>query len=151
MNSDQNSRGFMDIAKKAAKHSNCRRKRVGAILVRGDKVLVRTANGTPDGMMSCDDGGCPRCLSEVPRGDQYEECVCLHAEQSVIAQAARAGVPTSGAILYCTVRPCLTCMKISLEAGINRIVYDEDIQFTPEVEEASRHFSQMTELDVLKI
>ena len=141
---------FMSMAWDVAQHSNCRRRKVGVTIVRDGAVVITAANGTPAGMTPCNEGGCLRCLSDAPSGELYDSCLCIHAEQVAIARATRTGVPTDGATLYCTLRPCLTCVKLCLEAGISKIVYDEEIQFTPDVEEAYKQFTKETGLSFAK-
>ena len=138
--------GFMDIAWKAAQHSNCMRRKVGVVVVLNGAVVITATNGTATGMIPCNEGGCPRCLSNTPSGELYDSCLCIHAEQSAIAQAARTSLQTDGATLYCTLRPCLTCAKLCLKAGIKGIVYDESIQFSSDVEQAYEKFIQETGL-----
>lgn len=141
---------FMSMAWDVAQQSNCRRRKVGAIIVRNGSVVSTASNGTPAGMTPCNRGGCLRCLSDTRSGELYDSCLCIHAEQAAIARATRTGVPTDGATLYCTLRPCLTCVKLCLEAGISSIVYDEEIQFTPDVEEAYEQFTKETGLSFAK-
>lgn len=137
---------FIGLAWDVVQHSNCRRRKVGVVIVLEGSVIITAANGTPAGMTSCNDGGCPRCLSDVPSGELYDSCLCTHAEQLAVAKAAREGLRTEGAALYCTLRPCLTCTKICLGAGIKEIVYDESIQFSSDVEQAYEKLIQETGL-----
>jgi dCMP deaminase len=60
---------------------------------------------------------------EVPSGTHHELCRGLHAEQNAIIQAARNGVTTEGATLYCTYMPCVICSKMIINAGIKRIIF----------------------------
>lgn len=140
----------MSMAWDVAQHSNCGRRKVGVTIVRDGAVVITAANGTPAGMTPCNEGGCLRCLSDTPSGELYDSCLCIHAEQVAIARATRTGLPTDGATLYCTLRPCLTCVKLCLEAGISNIVYDEEIRFTPDVEEAYKQFIKETGLSIAK-
>jgi len=142
--------GFMDIAYKVAQHSKCRRRKVGVVIVLDGAVVITATNGTPAGMISCNEGGCPRCLSGTPSGELYDSCLCIHAEQLAIAQAARTGLQTDGATLYCTLRPCLTCAKLCLEAGVKDIIYNESIQFSSDVEQAYEELVQKTGLNVTR-
>ena len=58
-------------------------------------------------------------------GTSLDTCLCLHAEQNAIVQAAYHGVGIAGGAIYCTHQPCLTCAKMIVNAGLTRIVYDE--------------------------
>ena len=147
---EQHDREFMDYSTKVAQDSNCRRRKVGAVIVLGELVVISAANGTPAGMTPCNEGGCKRCLLGAPSGESYDSCVCIHAEQSAIAQAARMGLHTEGATLYCTLRPCLTCLKVCLAAGIVDIIYNEDIQFQIDVEDTYKEFVLATGLKLTK-
>ena len=131
---------FMQYARDVARKSNCRRRQVGAVIVYGDVTIVTASNGTPPGMTPCNQDGCERCLSDTPSGGSYDSCLCMHAEQSAIADAARLAKSTQGATLYCTLRPCIPCLNLCLHAGIVRVVYDEGIKFTAAVEAAYRRF-----------
>ena len=135
-------------ARKVSQLSNCSRTAVGVVVARGSKVMAQAANGTQPGVRSCTDGGCSRCRSETARGQNYESCLCIHAEQAAVARAARRGRALDGAAMYSTLRPCLTCAKIALEAGIVRIVYADHIQFPPDVEAAYVQFIQESGLAV---
>ena len=114
---------FMSLAHLAATRSTCLRRHVGAVIVK-DRMLLSTGyNDTPRGMRNCGDGGCPRCGSDAAAGTGLDTCLCLHAEQNAIIQAAYHGVAIVGGAIYCTHQPCLTCAKMIVNAGLARIVY----------------------------
>ncbi len=141
---------FMSMAWDVAQQSNCRRREVGVVVALNGTVVITATNGTPAGVIPCNEGGCLRCLSDTPSGELYDSCLCIHAEQSAIAQAAQTGLQIGGATLYCTLRPCLTCVKLCLKAGILNIVYDEGIQFTSDIEEAYEQCIKETGLSIIK-
>ncbi|HET9000245.1 MAG TPA: cytidine/deoxycytidylate deaminase family protein [bacterium] len=114
---------FMSLARLAATRSTCLRRQVGAIIVKDRMVLSTGYNDTPRGLPNCGDGGCPRCRSDAPAGSGLDTCLCLHAEQNAIIQAAYHGVGIAGAVIYCTHQPCLTCAKMIINAGLSRVVY----------------------------
>ncbi len=114
----------MSLAQLAATRSTCLRRRVGAVIVKDRMVLSTGYNDTPRGMRNCGDGGCDRCRSDVAPGTALDTCLCLHAEQNAIIQAAYHGVGIAGATIYCTHQPCLVCAKMIVNSGIERIVYD---------------------------
>ena len=118
-------RYFMDIAQVAAKRSNCSRRQVAAVLVRDRRIISTGYNGTPRGVKNCCDGGCPRCNSNTPSGSNLHECLCSHAEENAIVQAAYHGIAVKGATLYTTYSPCLLCAKMIINAGIVEVVYHE--------------------------
>ena len=117
---------FMEIAQVVAKRSNCSRRQVAAVIVKENHLLSTGYNGTPRGVKNCFDGGCPRCSGHAPSGTGLDECLCVHAEQNAICQAARYGVDVSGGKIYVTISPCLTCAKLILNAGIKEVVYGGD-------------------------
>ncbi len=118
-------RYFMDIAHVAAARSNCCRRQVAAVLVRDRRIISTGYNGTPRGVRNCCDGGCPRCNSEVPSGENLGECLCSHAEENSIVQAAYHGIMVKGSTLYTTYSPCLQCAKMIINAGIVEVVYHQ--------------------------
>lgn len=117
-------RYFMMLAKRVASRSTCLRRQVGAVLVLENRVLATGYNGAPSGLPHCEELGCLRDLLCVPSGERQELCRALHAEQNALIQAAIYGVSVKGATLYCTHRPCITCAKMLLNAGVERVVYE---------------------------
>ena len=118
-------RYFMDIAHVAASRSNCSRRQVAAVVVRDKQIISTGYNGTPRGIKNCSEGGCPRCNSDVPSGQGLHQCLCSHAEENAIVQAAYNGIMLKGATLYTTYSPCLLCAKMIINAGIVEVVYHE--------------------------
>ena len=116
---------FMDIAFLVARRSTCRRRQVGAVVVRDKRILATGYNGAPTGLPHCLDIGCLREELGVASGERHELCRGLHAEQNVIIQAAYHGVSVKGATLYCTNLPCSICSKMLINAGIGQIIYQE--------------------------
>ena len=114
---------FMDIAHVAAKRSNCCRRRVAAVIVKNKQIISTGYNGTPRGIANCDEGGCPRCNSTVKSGHGLTECLCCHAEENAIVQAAKHGISVEGAMLYTTFSPCLLCAKMIINSGIEEVVF----------------------------
>lgn len=118
-------RYFMDIAHVAASRSNCSRRQVAAVVVRDKQIISTGYNGTPRGIKNCSEGGCPRCNSDVPSGEGLGQCLCSHAEENAIVQAAYNGIMLKGATLYTTFSPCLLCAKMIINAGIVEVVYHQ--------------------------
>ena len=116
---------FMGITHMVAKRSTCLRRHVGAILVKNKRILATGYNGAPAGLGHCAEIGCLRQNTSVPTGTRHELCRGLHAEQNVIIQAAYHGIAIEGATLYCTNKPCVICSKMIINAGIERIYYEE--------------------------
>lgn len=114
---------FMEITEVVAKRSTCKRRQVGAIVVKDKHILASGYNGAPSGLAHCLDAGCMREKLQVPRGERHELCRGLHAEQNAIIQAAVHGVQIQGGTLYSTTFPCVLCAKMLINAGIKKIVY----------------------------
>lgn len=117
---------FMELAEVVKKRGNCTRRKVGAIIVKDYRIITTGYNGTPHGIKNCFEGGCARCQKrDQGKIDWYEyeeSCVCLHAEQNAIIQAAYLGSSTKGGTLYTTANPCSSCAKMLINAGIKRVV-----------------------------
>lgn len=127
---------FMKEAKLWMGMSKCLSRKIGAILVKDNHVIATGYNGAPRGIPHCDyrddDGNyvnhhvsdkCPRRRMGYKSGEGLQFCVAVHAELNPILQAARMGISTVGAILYCYCgTPCLNCTKEIIQAGIKRVV-----------------------------
>ena len=98
---------FMGIADLVAQRSTCLRRKVGAVAVKDKRIVSTGYNGAPSGIRHCAEVGCLRQELGIPSGQRHEICRAVHAEQNVIVEAARFGIPLAGAELYCTTLPCL--------------------------------------------
>jgi dCMP deaminase len=115
---------FMKITKDVALRSTCLKRKVGAIIVKDHRVLSTGYNGAPKNIAHCSETGCLRKELKVPSGQRHELCRGLHAEQNAIIQAALHGVKIEGATIYSTYQPCIICVKMMINAGINKLVYE---------------------------
>ena len=120
----------MDIAHVVARRSNCCRRHVAALIIHGKRIISTGYNGTPRGIRNCFDGGCPRCATAKESGENLGDCICAHAEENAIVQAAHHGIAVDGGILYCTTSPCLMCAKMIINAGITGVIYEHEYHFT---------------------
>jgi dCMP deaminase len=127
---------FMKIAEDASMRSNCVRRKVGALIVKQRNIISTGYNGTPIGVKNCFEGGCSRCASDVEPGQGYDTCICVHAEANAMLLAARHGNATEGGVLYTTLRPCFSCLKEAVQAGIEEIVYEEEGAYGGPLEDA---------------
>ncbi len=109
---------FMEITFQVAKRSTCPRAAVGAVIVRDKRILTTGYNGSPRGQSHCTEVGCLMVNDHCVR--------TLHAEQNAIIQGALHGVDVSRSTLYVTHQPCLSCAKMIINAGIERVVYGGD-------------------------
>lgn len=116
---------FMRIAETVSTRATCMRRKVGAVIVKGERMLASGYNGAPRGIAHCADTVCLRTERNIPSGTQVELCRGTHAEQNAILQAAAHGVAIEGATLYCTHQPCVLCAKMIINVGIKRIVFKE--------------------------
>jgi dCMP deaminase len=120
---------FMDIAYMASTRSRCPRRFVGAVLVKGKKLLGTAYNGAPMGVPDCCEEGCMIAESvelEVVDGEERQvlkqRCVrTIHAEQNLMLFTNAAD--RVGATVYVTDQPCWTCANILANSGIAEIVF----------------------------
>src|SRR3989338_3158422 len=126
---------FMNIALQVKTRSTCMSAKKGAIIVKDKRIITTGYNGTPAGIVHCNQGGCIRCtqrhLGKIKSGSYSEPCICSHSEENAIVQAAYIGVATKGATMYSTFTPCVSCAKLIINAGIIKVVmkakYPDDV------------------------
>jgi dCMP deaminase len=117
---------FMDIARTVASRSNCVKRKVAAVVTIDKRIISTGYNGTPRGTTNCNEGGCPRCNDLAAGGTRLDECVCSHAEENAITQAAYHGVSLKGGTVYTTFSPCLQCTKMIINAGLAEVVFQSE-------------------------
>jgi dCMP deaminase len=116
---------FMMLAKLAASRSTCLSRPTGAVVVKDKQVVTTGYNGSLPGQSHCmDDGVCFRRTLKWPEAMKYDMCRSAHAEANAVSLAAKKGVSLEGAIIYCTLEPCITCSKLIVMSGIARVVYE---------------------------
>lgn len=120
----------MEIAHVVKSRGNCLRRKVAAVVVKERRIISTGYNGTPRGITNCCEGGCARCASDVPSGSGLGDCICSHAEENSITQAAYHGISLKDSTIYVTLSPCLTCAKMIINAGIREVIYDEEYCFS---------------------
>jgi len=119
---------FMMVAKLVSVRSTCNSRKIGAVIVRNNRILATGYNGAVHGAPHCIDRGPDFCLRRsigAHDADKYNYCISSHAEVNAIDQAARFGTPLEGAVLYCTLEPCNWCFKQLVQAGIREIYFEE--------------------------
>jgi dCMP deaminase len=114
---------FIGIADLVKERSTCMRRKVGAVIVKDNRILTTGYNGAPPGAKHCEEIGCLRELMAIPSGERHELCRALHAEQNAVIQAAKNGIAIEGSTIYTTTYPCVICTKILIASGIKRVVY----------------------------
>jgi dCMP deaminase len=90
------------------------------------RILATGYNGAPRGLPHCEEAGCLRERNNIPSGERHELCRGLHAEMNAIIQAATYGIEARASTLYTTTFPCSLCAKILINAGVDRIVAQDD-------------------------
>lgn len=128
-------RAYLRLAESWAKLSHCKRKQVGAIIVRDAIIISDGYNGTPAGFDNC-------CENEVGETHWY----VLHAEANAILKVAKSTNNCKDATLYLTHSPCKDCSKLVLQSGIKRLVYKEAYKDTSGID-----FLKSAGLDVEQI
>jgi dCMP deaminase len=112
------------LAKLAATRSTCLAFPVGAVIVKNKQVLATGYNGPPSGSEHCISQGF--CYPGLASCDASKDLPsrAVHAEANAVAQAAKHGIATTGASIYVTLEPCLSCLKLVMSAGIREIYYE---------------------------
>ncbi len=128
-------KAYLRLAKSWASLSYCKRKQVGAIIVKDAIIISDGYNGTPAGFDNC-------CENEAGETHWY----VLHAEANAILKVARSTNNCKGATLYLTHSPCKDCSKLVLQSGISRLVYQEAYKDTSGID-----FLESAGLEILKI
>lgn len=116
-------RRYIRMAKIWAENSYCKRRQVGALLVKNKTIISDGYNGTPTGFANV-------CEDETGHTYPY----VLHAEANAITKIARSGNNSEGATLYVTTSPCIECAKLIIQAGITRVVYSENYRLADGLE-----------------
>jgi dCMP deaminase len=102
------------MADEWSKLSYCKRRQVGALIVKDKMIISDGYNGTPSGFENfCEDE------------DGYTKWYVLHAEANAIAKVSSSTQSTKGATLYITLSPCKECSKLIFQSGITRVVYSK--------------------------
>lgn len=106
---------YLRMAQIWAENSYCIRRKVGAILVKGQMIISDGFNGTPAGFENV-------CEDEQTK---LTKPYVLHAEANAITKVARSNNSSEGSTLYVTASPCVECSKLIIQAGIKRVVFNE--------------------------
>lgn len=109
---------YMDTAKRFAELSHARRKKVGAIIVKDDRILSIGYNGTPSGWDN-------DCEYEID-GEYVTKREVLHAEANALAKLTKSTENSTNAMMFVTLSPCFECSKNIYSAGISKVYYSEE-------------------------
>lgn len=114
---------YMRMARIWAENSYCKRRQVGALIVKDGQIISDGYNGTPSGFENiCEDD------------NNVTKPYVLHAEANAITKVARSSNSSENATLYVTASPCIECAKLIIQAGITRVVYGEKYRIMDGVE-----------------
>ncbi|MCB8998756.1 MAG: dCMP deaminase family protein [Bacteroidales bacterium] len=105
---------YLQMARIWAQNSYCKRRQVGAIIVKAKMIISDGYNGTPEGFENI-------CEDENNKTKAY----VLHAEANAITKVAKSNNSSEGSTLYVTTSPCLECSKLIIQSGIKRVVFSE--------------------------
>ena len=107
---------FMKVAQLTAELSHAIRKKVGAVLVKNNRIISIGYNGQPSGFPN-------ECEDVMPDGSLVTKNTVVHAEANALFWCAKTEIITDGATLYLTLSPCATCALGIIQSGIRRVVY----------------------------
>ena len=110
---------YLRMARIWAENSYCKRRKVGALVVKEKMIISDGYNGTPSGFENI-------CEDATNTTKPY----VLHAEANAITKLARSSNNSDGATLYVTASPCIECAKLIIQAGIKRVIYGEQYRLT---------------------
>ncbi len=129
-------KAYLRIAREWGKLSHCKRKQVGALIVKDRMIISDGYNGTPTGFENA-------CEDE----EGYTKWYVLHAEANAILKVAASTQSCTGATLYITLSPCKNCSKLIHQAGIVRVVYLEAYKDASGVEFLEKASIQLQHLE----
>ena len=112
-------KSYLEMAFVWAKNSYCKRRKVGALIVKDRMIISDGYNGTPAGFENV-------CEDE----ENVTKSYVLHAEANAITKVAKSNNSSEGATLYITDSPCIECSKLIIQAGISRVVYAREYRIT---------------------
>jgi len=124
------------MAKIWAKNSYCKRRQVGALIVKDRMIISDGYNGTPVGFEN-------ECEDE----NEHTKPYVLHAEANAITKVAKSNNSSEGATLYITASPCMECAKLIIQAGICRVVFSDNYRILDGIELLKRAKIEIVQLD----
>lgn len=128
---------YLKMAGIWAQNSYCKRRKVGALLVKDKMIISDGYNGTPSGFEN-------ECEDENNQTKSY----VLHAEANAITKVAKSGNSSLGATLYVTSSPCLECSKLIIQAGISRVVFTENYRLEEGINLLKRAHIEVKQVEI---
>ena len=130
-------RSYLEMAAVWAKNSYCKRRQVGAIIVKNNMIISDGFNGTPSGFENiCEDDN-----------DATKPYV-LHAEANAITKVARSNNSSENSTLYITSSPCMECAKLIIQAGIIRVVFSDNYRISDGIELLKRAGIEIVQINL---
>jgi dCMP deaminase len=128
---------YLKMAEIWSQNSYCKRRQVGALIVKDKMIISDGYNGTPAGFENI-------CEDEDNKTKPY----VLHAEANAITKVAKSGNSSDGATLYVTSSPCIECSKLIIQAGIKRVVFTESYRLEEGINLLKRADIDVTQVDI---
>ncbi len=128
---------YLKMADIWSQNSYCKRRQVGALLIKDQMIISDGYNGTPSGFENV-------CEDENDKTKPY----VLHAEANAITKVAKSGNSSEGATLYVTSSPCLECSKLIIQAGIKRVVFTESYRLEDGINLLKRANIEIEQVDI---
>lgn len=119
---------FMGMARKASELATCPRAHVGAVLVRGKRIIATGYNGVAPELPHCTEVGC-----DLEHG---HDVGVIHAEENIIIQCAAEGISSKDAVCYCTMQPCVRCATRLYAAGVKAVYWEDSYATMGELDAA---------------
>lgn len=128
---------YLKMAEIWSENSYCKRRKVGALIVKGKMIISDGYNGTPSGFENvCEDD------------DNLTKQYVLHAEANAITKVAKSNNSSDGATLYVTTSPCMECSKLIIQSGIKRVVFRDKYRNTEGLELLERAKVELVHLEI---
>lgn len=129
---------YLRMARIWAENSYCKRRQVGALVVKDKMIISDGYNGTPSG------------FENICEENDITKPYVLHAEANAITKLARSSNNSDGSTLYVTASPCIECAKLMIQAGIKRVVYAEKYRLNDGIQLMERAGIKVEFLDIDK-
>ncbi len=128
---------YLQMASIWAQNSYCKRRQVGAILVKDQMIISDGYNGTPSGFENI-------CEDDNNKTKPY----VLHAEANAITKVAKSNNSSGGATMYVTSSPCMECSKLIIQAGIKRVVFTDSYRLEDGIELLKKANIEVVQIEI---
>lgn len=141
MNQDRMDRYFMKVAQLTSELSYAIRKKVGAVLVKDNRIISVGFNGQPKNWDNT-------CEDEMPDGSLVTKPTVIHAEANALFWCAKTEIITNGSTMYLTLSPCATCALGLIQSGIKRVVYLDEYRDLSGIEVLKKSGIEVQKLEI---